>query len=100
MKVTQIATILNEAQQEIIGEAAITTENLENVVDMGKQILEATDVDNYVRKLIDKVGRMIFVDRVYNSTAPDILTDSWEYGSAMQKSAVKCLTLLRMTAGN
>lgn len=88
MKVTQIATILNEAQQEIIGEAAITTENLENVVDMGKQILEATDVDNYVRKLIDKVGRMIFVDRVYNSTAPDILTDSWEYGSAMQK--VRC----------
>lgn len=88
MKVTQIATILNEAQQEIIGKAAITTENLENVVDMGKQILEATDVDNYVRKLIDKVGRMIFVDRVYNSTAPDILTDSWEYGSAMQK--VRC----------
>lgn len=88
MKVTQIATILNEAQREIIGEAAITTENLENVVDMGKQILEATDVDNYVRKLIDKVGRMIFVDRVYNSTAPDILTDSWEYGSAMQK--VRC----------
>lgn len=88
MKVTQIATILNEAQQEIIGEEAITTENLENVVDMGKQILGATDVDNYVRKLIDKVGRMIFVDRVYNSTAPDILTDSWEYGSAMQK--VRC----------
>lgn len=88
MKVTQIATILNEAQQEIIGESAITTENLENVVDMGKQILEATDVDNYVRKLIDKVGRMIFVDRVYNSTAPDILADSWEYGSAMQK--VRC----------
>lgn len=88
MKVTQIADILNEAQKEIIGEEALTTENLENVVDMGKQILEATDVDNYVRKLIDKVGRMIFVDRVYNSSAPDILTDSWEYGSALQK--VRC----------
>lgn len=88
MKVTQIASILNDAQKEIIGETAITTENLENVVDMGKQILGATDVDNYVRKLIDKVGRMIFVDRVYNSTAPDILADGWEYGSAMQK--VRC----------
>lgn len=88
MKVTQIATILNEAQKEIIGEEAITTENLENVVDMGKQILEATDVDNYVRKLIDKVGRMIFVDRVYSSTAPNILVDSWVYGSALQK--VRC----------
>ena len=88
MKVTQIADILNSVQKEIIGEEALTTENLENVVDMGKQILEATDVDNYVRKLIDKVGRMIFVDRVYNSSAPDILTDSWEYGSAMQK--VRC----------
>lgn len=88
MKVAQIADILNSAQKEIIGEKALATENLENVVDMGKQILEATDVDNYVRKLIDKVGRMIFVDRVYNSSAPDILTDSWEYGSAMQK--VRC----------
>lgn len=88
MKVKQIASILNEAQKEIIGETAVTTENLENVVDMGKQILEATDVDNYVRKLIDKVGRVIFVDRVYNSTAPDILADNWEYGSAMQK--VRC----------
>lgn len=88
MKVNQIADILNSAQKEIIGEEALATENLENVVDMGKQILGATDVDNYVRKLIDKVGRMIFVDRVYNSSAPDILTDSWEYGSAMQK--VRC----------
>ena len=49
MKVKQIATILNEAQKEIVGETALTTENLENVIDMGKQILEATDVDNYVR---------------------------------------------------
>lgn len=88
MKVTQIATILNEAQKEIIGESAVTTENLENIVDMGKQILEATDIDNYVRKLIDKIGKMIFVNRIYNSTAPNILVDSWVYGSALQK--VRC----------
>lgn len=88
MKVKQIATILNSIQQEIVGESAVVTEDLTNVVDMGKQILEATDVDNYCRKLIDHIGRMIFVDRVYTSSAPNILADSWEYGSAMEK--VRC----------
>lgn len=88
MKVTQIAAILNSIQQEIVGKSAVVTEDLENVVDMGKQILEATDVDNYCRKLIDHIGRMIFVDRVYTSSAPNILADSWEYGSAMEK--VRC----------
>ena len=88
MKVTQIAAILNSIQQEIIGKSAVVTEDLTNVVDMGKQILEVTDVDNYCRKLIDRIGRMIFVDRVYTSSAPNILADSWEYGSAMEK--VRC----------
>lgn len=89
MKVKQIADILNSMQKEIVGETAIVTEDLSNVVDMGKQILTTTDVDNYVKKLIDRIGRVIFVDRTYSSHAPSIVVDSWEYGSALEKIRVE-----------
>ena len=93
MKVKQIATILNTViNQEQIGESAIVKEDLSNIVDVGK-VLASTSVfgdnfDNFTRKLIDQVGKVIFVDRVYTSQAPNILKDSWEYGSVLEK--VRC----------
>lgn len=35
--------------------------------------------------MIDRIGRVKYVDRTYAGTAPNILHDSWEYGSIMQK---------------
>ena len=35
--------------------------------------------------MIDRIGRIKYVDRTYAGTAPNILHDSWEYGSIMQK---------------
>lgn len=91
MKVTQIATILNNVNKEMIGAEAIDlTEDLSNIVDCGRKVTEFTgenneNFDNYMAKLIDQVGRVIFVDRSYTSQAPNILKDSWEYGSIMMK---------------
>lgn len=89
MKVTQIATIMNTVTQEILGKTSVVAEDLSNIVDVGKEILDSTDVDNYVRKLIDHIGRVIFVDRVYRGTAPSVLMDSWEYGSVLEKITVE-----------
>ena len=92
MKINQIATILNQINQEVIGETAVIEEDLSNIVDVGRAITSNTtwgdNFDNYVKKLIDKVGKTMFVDRVYQSTAPSILHDSWEYGSILEK--VRC----------
>ena len=92
MKLKQIATMLNEVYGEITGESALVKEDLSNIVDVGRQITNSTlwqdNFDNYVGKMIDKVGRTIFVDRVYKSSAPDILKDSWEYASILEK--VRC----------
>ena len=93
MKVNQIATILNTViGDEITGESVIVNEDLSNIVDIGRK-LESTSTfgdnfDNFVKKLIDRIGRVIFVDRAYTSQAPNILKDSWEYGSALEK--VRC----------
>lgn len=88
MQVKQIATLVNEIAQEVIGESSVVQEDLTGIVDVGKAIFDNTAVDNYAKKLVDKIGRVIFWDRTYQSTAPDILRDAWEYGSVLEK--VRC----------
>ena len=88
MKVKQIAAILNTINAEIIGESAVVAEDLSNIVDIGREVIGAVDIENYTRSLIDRIGRVVFWDRTYNSTAPNILKDSWEFGSIMEK--IRC----------
>lgn len=88
MKVTQIAAILNTINAEVIGESAVVAEDLSNIVDIGKEVIGAVDIENYTRSLIDRIGRVVFWDRTYNSTAPNIIKDSWEFGSIMEK--IRC----------
>ena len=85
MQVTQVYEIVNTMSDEFLGEESIVKEDLSNVVDIGKSIFNATSVDNYVKKLLDVIGRMVFVNEVYRSKMPDILMDSWEYGSCVEK---------------
>lgn len=91
MKIAQIATLLNTViSKEQVGESAVVNEDLSNIVDVGTQVLDFTgtskdNFDSFIGSLIDQVGRMIFVDREYISQAPDILKDSWEYGSILMK---------------
>ena len=93
MKVKQIATILNTViNPEQIGETAVVNEDLSNIVDVGKALTAAgtfgENFDNFTKTLIDQVGKVVFVDRVYNAQGPNLLRDSWEYGSVLQK--VRC----------
>lgn len=85
MKVTQLYTLINNVTQEILGETAVVNEDLSNVVDVGKAIFDQTSVDNYVKKLVNHIGKVIFVDRVYAGGVPSVLMDSWEFGSVLQK---------------
>ena len=93
MKVKQIATILNTViNPEQIGETAVVNEDLSNIVDVGKTLTAAgtfgENFDNFTKALIDQVGKVVFVDRVYTAQGPNLLRDSWEYGSVLQK--VRC----------
>lgn len=99
MKITQLANALNGTLStvgiidQVTGAQAVATEDLSNIVDIGKTVLDYTgqsneNFDSFIRSLIDHVGRVMFVDRTYASQAPNILMDSWEYGSIMEK--VRC----------
>lgn len=85
MTVAQIYDIINPITKEILGETAIVNEDLSNIVDIGKEIFDATDVDNYVKSLVNHIGRVIFVNRSYSGGAPSVLMDGWEYGSVLEK---------------
>lgn len=85
MKVQQVYEIVNSIAKEIIGETAVVNEDLTNVVDVGKEIFDNTEVDNYVRKLIDHIGKVVFVNRPYTGRAPSVLMDGWEYGAVLEK---------------
>ena len=86
MKVEQIHALMNSVTNEILGKE-IVAEDLSNVVDVGKELFNATEVDNYVKTLVNKIGKTVFVSRPYNGNVPSIFMDSWEYGSVLEKIA-------------
>lgn len=86
MQVTQIYQLVNDAVKEAVGEeATLLNEDLSNVVDVGNALFKATDVDNFTKTLVDHIGKMVFVARAYKGLMPKLLTDSWEFGSVLEK---------------
>lgn len=85
MKVTQIKDLVNSSLKEINGSSTLLKEDLSNVVDVGTEIFDTDNVDNFVKKLIDRVGSTVFNTRVYQGSAPSVLMSSWEFGSVLEK---------------
>ena len=84
MEVKQIYNLVNTITNEVLGNS-IVKEDLSNIVDVGNEVFNASKVDNYVKSLVNHIGRVIFVDRTYNGSVPSVLMDSWEFGSVLEK---------------
>ena len=88
MQVAQIYQLVNDATEEVLGDqATLLEEDLSNIVDVGTAVANANAYDNYVKALVNRIGRTIFVTRKYKGTIPNVIFDGWEYGSIMQKIA-------------
>ena len=131
MNVTQISPILNAVFGELLGGATIPNPNynaeaaedasnpkeianpnlfdanLSNIVDVGYKITSSSEwgnnFDKYVGKIIDKVGRTIFRDRVYKGSTLGLRREAWDYASVLEKIRVEVRDFLpndkwRMTA--
>lgn len=85
MDVKQIYNLMNTVTSEILGESAVVNEDLSNITDIGTQILNVSDVDNYCKTLLNHIGKVIFVNRPYSGNIPSVLMDSWEFGSVLEK---------------
>lgn len=85
MEVKQIYELMNTVTNEVLGKSDLVLEDLSNVVDVGTEIFNASAVDNYVRSLVDHIGKVVFVNRPYTGSVPSVLMDGWEYGSVCEK---------------
>lgn len=89
MKVEQIYKLMNTITSEILGESVVVSEDLSNTVDIGTAFENANALDNYVRSLVNHIGKVVFVNRVYRGGAPSVLMDGWEYGSILEKISME-----------
>lgn len=85
MEVKQIYSLINRVSGEVLGKTDIVAEDLTGVVDLGTEIFNQNAVDNYVKSLVNHIGKVIFVNRPYAGKVPSVLMDAWEFGSVLEK---------------
>ena len=85
MEVKQVYEFVNDAVTEVIGDSVVLAEDLSNVVDVGVAVFNGQAFDAYVRSLVNRIGKVVFVSRPYRGSAPSVLMDAWEYGSVVEK---------------
>lgn len=85
MEVNQIYSLINSVSGEVLGKTNIVTDDLKGIVDLGKEVFNQNDVDNYVKSLVNHIGKVIFVNRPYAGKVPSVLMDAWEFGSVLEK---------------
>ena len=85
MNVTQIFNLINTVSGEVLGRTDIVTDDLTGIVDLGTEVFNQNAVDNYVKSLVNHIGKVIFVNRPYAGKVPSVLMDAWEFGSVLEK---------------
>ena len=85
MNVKQIYSIVNAVSSEVLGKTDIVKDDLTGIVDLGTEIFNQGAVDNYVKSLVNHIGKVVFVNRPYSGKVPSVLMDAWEFGSVMEK---------------
>ena len=88
MQVAQIYNLVNTAAQAVTGEIVLPQEDLTNLVDVGKSIANALGYEPFYKALVDRIGKMYFVDRPYTGLMPKMFKDSWQFGSIVGKVQV------------
>lgn len=89
MEINQISEFLGTVYGEVTGKTNVVNENLNNIVDVGAELLSQDYREKYVNSLFNRIGRMEFVERPYEGAAPDISRKRWEWGSILSKSRTK-----------
>ena len=85
MEVKQIYAIVNDVRDQVLGKKDVAITDLQGIVELGTEIFNANQVDNYCKALVNRIGREVFVARKYSGGAPSVLMDAWEFGSVMMK---------------
>ena len=72
MFVKQIHELVNDTTLEVLGETGLIEEDFTNLVDVGNEIFNTDNVDNYVKKLVNRIGKTVFVNKKYQGNVPSV----------------------------
>ena len=92
MKLTQVATLLNETiVPNLLGEGTTISADLSNIVDLGTALADVTaeDMQDYAKDLVVGVARNLFDSRAYRSETYGLMNDAREYGGVIQRVKVR-----------
>ena len=76
---------MNSVSKEVLGTTDLVQEDLTGIVDMGTAVFNQNALDNYVKSLVNHIGKVIFVNRPYTGKVPSVLMTAWEFGSVLEK---------------
>lgn len=85
MEMKQCADFLNSASEEVLGVSDLVKEDLSNVADIGTAVFNANSFDHYVKALVDRIGKTVFVTRKYRGRVPSVVMDGFEFGAVLCK---------------
>lgn len=85
MELNKIYTLINKVSGEVLGRTDIVSDDLTGIVDLGTELFTQNALDNYVKSLVNHIGKVIFVNRPYAGKVPSVLMDAWEFGSVLEK---------------
>ena len=85
MNVKQIYSLVNTVSGDVLGNTELVHEDLTGLVDLGNEVFNQNAVDNYVKSLVNHIGKVVFVNRPYSGKVPSVLMDAWEFGSVLEK---------------
>lgn len=92
MKLTQVATLLNETiVPNLLGEGTTISADLSNIVDLGTALADITaeDMQDFAKDLVVGVARNLFDSRAYRSETYGLMNDAREFGGVVQRVKVK-----------
>ena len=92
MKLTQVATLLNETiVPNLLGEGTTISADLSNIVDLGTALADVTaeDIQDFAKDLVVGVARNLFDSRAYRSETYGLMNDAREFGGVVQRVKVK-----------
>lgn len=89
MAFKQINALVNEVYNQSIGASTGTIIENRDVISIGKDVISSnTNMEKFMDTLVQRIGKVIFVDRKYKSIYKDLELDEFTYGNIVQKISV------------
>ena len=98
--IKQIYTIVNSIAEQSLGMKGLEATDV-SFVSVGNEVLSSdANKDAFYGVLIDRIGKVVFGMRSYNSVNKGIKKNSFEYGAVLQKLYVDIMSATKNTSWN